>query len=304
MVRPPRPALGFPITEMFGFPPFALTPEAVASHTDHLCPFAKNVCEKHRQYGLGYCSVSYAAEADNGIRKTYAVCDHRLDGPPIQAALADYFADNERPVRVASEVVLTDPRISFDYVAFNEVGGAIEDVIAIETQAVDLRGGGVGPAVRAWEDGQSAEWRRYFAEEAAKKGRRDTVAYGVNMGNIYKRLGLQTAEKGTYLKSIGVRLYVVMQDLPFLYLRSRIRFAETEDAAWDITFMTFDYIGADEQDGKLALSHCRTIRTTLASFIVAVAANNRVGEGLRAEFLRQVIIKAGPANHMMPPRPV
>ena len=48
------------------------------------------------------------------------------------------------------------------------------------------------------------------------------------MGNIYKRLGLQTAEKGTYLKSIGIRLYVVMQDLPFLYLWNRIRFHEVE----------------------------------------------------------------------------
>lgn len=291
MVKSPRAALGFPITEMFGYPPLAQSPEAVASHAQHLCPFAGNFCEKYRQYGLGYCSVTYAAEADKGQRKTYAVCDHRLDGPPIQAVLADYF-DNSRPVRVASEVVLSEPRISFDYVAFNEADGAIEDVIAIETQAVDLRGGGVGPAVRAWEDGRTPEWRRYFADEAAKKGRKDTVAYGVNMGNIYKRLGLQTAEKGIYLKSIGVRLYVVMQDLPFLYLRNRIRFEETEDAAWDITFITFDYVGPDDQDGKLGFSRCRTVRTTLASFIVAMAANNRVGGGLRTEFLRQVQIKA------------
>lgn len=303
MTRTPRLALGFPITEMFGYPPFAQTQEAVASHAGHLCPFAKNICEKHRQYGLGYCSVNYAAEADKGIRQTYAVCDHRLDGPPIQAALADYFADKSRHVRVASEVVLTNPRISFDYVAFNEVDGTIEDVIAIETQAVDLRGGGAGPAVRAWEDGQPAEWRHYFAEEAARKGRRDTVAYGVNMGNIYKRLGLQTAEKGTYLKSIGVRLYVIMQDLPFSYLRSRIQFVETDDAAWDITFITFDYTGLIEQDGRLVFGHCCTVRTTLASFIGAMAANNRVGGGLRAEFLRQVIIKAGPAKGIVPSRP-
>jgi len=250
MVKSPRPILGFPITEVFGYPPLAQTPEAQEAQTARLCPFAKNHCEKYRQYGVGSCSVTYAAEADAGERKTYAVCDHRLDGPPVRAVIHDYF-NRVDSTRVASEVVLTEPRVSFDYVAFNEVDGVVRDAIAIETQAIDLRGGGVTPAFRAWEEGKLTEWRRYFTEEAIKKKRRDKISYGVNMGNIYKRLGLQAAEKGTYLKSIGVKFYVVMQDLPFLYLRNRIRFDET-DAAWDITFMTFDYMGPDSQDGQLA----------------------------------------------------
>ena len=104
-----------------------------------------------------------------GNAKTYAVCDHRLDGPPIQAVLRDHFGAIE-PVRIASEVVLKEPRISFDYVAFEEAGGVVTDAIAIETQAVDLRGGGVGPAFRAWEEGNATEWRRYFTDRSYQEG--------------------------------------------------------------------------------------------------------------------------------------
>jgi len=190
MARRIRPPLDFPIVEIFGYPVTAQTPDAIAARKHQLCPFAENECEKQRQYRYGYYSVTYAAEADKGERKTYAVCDHRLDGPPIRAVLNDYFATVDFSVRIASEVVLKEPRISFDYVAFKETNNGIDDVVAIETQAIDLRGGGVGPAFRAWQDGQPNEWRRYFTEEAVAGGRKDKIAYGVNMGNIYKRLGL------------------------------------------------------------------------------------------------------------------
>jgi hypothetical protein len=203
--------------------------------------------------------------------------------------LDDYFGANAH-TRVTPEVGLSNPRISFDYVAVCDDGDQA-DAIAIETQAIDLRGGGVGPAFQAWMDGRLEEWRQYFTDEAERKGRKDTVDYGVNMGNIYKRLGLQAAEKGTYLKSIGVRLYVVMQDLPYLYLSNRIRFEECEDD-WDITFMTFEYAGAPGPDGQLGFNLRRTVRTKLASYISALAANNRSGTAPRDGFLHQVEIKS------------
>jgi hypothetical protein len=83
-----------------------------------------------------------------------------------------------------------------------------------------------------------------------------------------------------------------MQYLPFVYLWNRIRFDEN-DADWDITFLAFEYDGSELPDGRLGFSHCRTVRTTLASFISALAANNRAGGGLREDFLKQVRIKAG-----------
>ena len=45
-----------------------------------------------------------------------------------------------------------------------------DDVIAIETQAIDIRGGGVGPAWRAWTENKVSKWRDYFTEEAKAKG--------------------------------------------------------------------------------------------------------------------------------------
>ncbi|GGD11961.1 NotI family restriction endonuclease [Aureimonas glaciei] len=287
----PREAQPFPIIEAFGFPVGSSTPEALRSQTEHLCPFAENTCEKYRQYGFGYCSVTYAAADDAGRRHTYAVCDHRVDGTPLLQAVAHHFGN--KVVELVPEVVLTDPRTSFDYVAFTRSPEGIDDAIAIETQAVDIRGGGVGPAWRAWQDGRQDEWRAYFTEEASTKNRRDTVAYGVNMANIYKRLGLQVATKGTYLKAIGVKLYVVMQDRPFRYLKNRVKFVPVEpDDNPDIVFMTFDYSGSVDADGRLNFGHVQTVCTTLENYTVALSSDHRATADQRAGFLEKVASKA------------
>ncbi len=81
------------------------------------------------------------------------------------------------------------------------------------------------------------------------------------MANIYKRLGLQIAEKGTYLKNIGVPFYVVMQHRPFVYLKKRIPFEEVQDKnEWDITFVTFDYTGETLKSGMLEFKQTLTAR--------------------------------------------
>lgn len=258
-----------------------------------LCPFAGNECEKFRQYGFGYCSVTYAARDDDGQRFTYAVCDHRVDGGPLHLAIRDTFGDE--PYSLAPEVVLTDPRTSFDYVAYDERRSGVDRVIAIETQAIDLRGGGVGPAWQAWGDGKTADWRRYFTEESAQKGRRDTVAYGVNMANIYKRLGLQVATKGTFLKAVGVPFYVVMQDRPFQYLHRRVPFvALGEGQDWDISFVTFDYDGTIAANGMHGFSHVRTIRTSLAAYTSALPSDRRASADQRASFIERILAKTQP----------
>jgi hypothetical protein len=220
----------FPIVEVFGHRWSSSSVVAQDVFAKNWCPFAANPCEKYRQYGFGYCSVPYAAADDGGIPRIYAVCDHRLDGEPLAHVVRDHF--DVRPTRIVPEIVLTEPRTSFDYVVISQDDP--EDVIAIETQAIDIRGGGVGPAWRAWRDGRADKWREYFTEEARSKGRKDTVSYGVNMANIYKRLGLQVAVKGSYLKGIGVPFYVLMQDqdLPFQYLRRRVDFENVVGEEW------------------------------------------------------------------------
>ncbi|MEI2679812.1 MAG: hypothetical protein V9G29_19250 [Burkholderiaceae bacterium] len=189
------------------------------------------------------------------------------------------------------EIVLTDPRTSFDYVAFAQ--DDVEDIIAVETQAIDIRGGGVGPAWRAWEDCNVGDWRAYFTREALAKGRKDNVAYGVNMANIYKRLGLQVAVKGGYLHGIGVPFYVLMQNRPFEYLRRRIQFPAATGAKWDITFITFDYTGRTRPDGTFEFAHAQTVRTTVAQYVDAMASDSRMAKSAREDFLNRVKSKAG-----------
>jgi hypothetical protein len=247
-----------------------------------MVPVYQQQMRKFRQYKYGYCSVKYAAADDKNQFFTYAVCDHRLDGAALAHVVADHFGT--RKARIVPEIVLTEPRTSFDFAALSEDDP--NDVIAIETQAMDIRGGGVGPAWRAWADRKVELWRGYFTEEARLKGRKDTVAYGVNMANVYKRLGLQVAVKGSYLKGIGVPFYVLMQDRPFQYLRRRINFTPVE-RDWDITFVTFDYGDFDLGKGaQIEFSHRQTVRTSLLSYVAAMSADANMGQSARADFFR------------------
>lgn len=237
--------------------------------------------------------MTYAAKDDGGQRFTYAVCDHRVDGAPLHLAIDDAFGGT--PYSLVPEVVLSDPRTSFDYVAYAMKDGEIQKMVAVETQAIDIRGGGVGPAWAAWSSSEVQNWRRYFTEEAARKGRKDTVAYGVNMANIYKRLGLQVATKGTFLKAIGVPFYVVMQDRPFQYLHRRVPFTPLQEGeAWDVTFVTFDYNGSISDDGMHGFSHARTVRASLADYTEALSSDHRATEDQRERFIERVLLKARP----------
>ncbi len=296
MPKTPEPDEGrpFPIVEAFGYAADADSRESRAAREKRFCRFAEGPCEKYIQYRFGYCSVTYAAADDEGVRRTYAVCDHRLDGEPIQAVLTDHFGRAASKVRLVSEVVLTNPRTSFDYVGIIvDAKGEITDVAAIETQSIDIRGGGVGPAWKAWMEGKPGKWREYFTADAKARSRRqDVVAYGVNMANIYKRLGLQVAVKGSYLKGIGVPFYVLMQHRPFEYLRRRISFDE-KAASWDITFVTFDYTGARRPDGTLEFKKSAVVRTSLASYVEGLTAS---APGDRSYFLERVKSKAGLAD--------
>jgi hypothetical protein len=107
--RPRGAEQPFPIVEAFGYAWDAVSPERDAAFREKWCRFMGADCEKYRQYRLGSCSVTYAARDDDRVRYTYAVCDHRLDGEPVQHAIRDHFPTSARRIYTATEVVLTDP---------------------------------------------------------------------------------------------------------------------------------------------------------------------------------------------------
>src|SRR5688572_29975085 len=149
----------FPIIEVFGHDKHLGTEDARTAFNERHCPFARRPCEKFRQYGYGYCSVQYRAEDDDRYQ-VYAVCDHRLDGVPVLEAVRDYYKSIEH-VRLVEEVKLTNPNQSFDFVAIDMT---TDDFIAIETQAIDIRGGGVCPASVGLLEGDPSSWRQRFTD--------------------------------------------------------------------------------------------------------------------------------------------
>jgi hypothetical protein len=277
----------YPIVEVFGHDRHLLTSESHRHFNERLCPLTGTTCEKFVQYGFGYCSVRYTAKHD-GKNSVYAVCDHRLDGEPVRLAAKDYFG--AKPYILVPEIKLSDYSISFDYVAINEQD---RDFCVIETQAIDLRGGGVGPAWDALERGKPREWRKFFSVEAQKKNRDDTVAYGINTANILKRLGLQVAQKGELIKSWGKKLYVVTQDRTFDYLKGRLtcKLQGADHKQWDISFFTYDYATeeVDKRTGMwpVALSHI--YRVGLEEY--AAGLTNMKAELTAEEFIGHVLVK-------------
>jgi hypothetical protein len=277
----------FPIVEVFGYERSLSTQEARDSFARRWCPFANIECEKFRQYGYGNCSVTYRAEADQNY-EVYATCDHRLDGAPIWAAADHFFgSDNRSRITLVPEVVLNSPRQSFDFVALNSESN---DFCAIEAQAIDLRGGGVGPAFDALVRGNPQEWRQCYTAESQKKGRKDNVAYGVNMANIYKRLGLQIAEKGALLSRWSTRLYVIAQHRCFEYLQRRINVSWNQEAKSDIVFLTFDYTEKVDGCGQLEFVQKGTYCTSVSDYAQALVTPST--DLSRSEFL-EIVRKKG-----------
>lgn len=278
----------FPIMEAYGFPYDSSSTAAQQAWAGEACPFAGGHCEKRRQYKYGYCSVSYSADWDNGRQRPYAVCDHRLDGEPVSWAIRDYFGDKQ--ATLIPEVTATSkPKLNIDYVAYvddpNAPDGA--DLIAIETQAIDIRGGSVAPAWEAWEARDSVNWREYYTAVAALNNRPDEVNYGINTSNVGKRLGLQIASKGVCLATIDVPLYVIMQHSILQQLRQRIPFLPVDDGeAWDITFASFDYDGSIESNGQFGFTFVECVRTTMDAYIYALTNPGEVP--VREEFVKRV----------------
>lgn len=207
--------------------------------------------------------------------------------------MSDFFGTQS--ATLVPEVMATSkPKLNIDYVAYCDDPAAVDGtrIIAIETQAIDLRGGGVGPAWNAWEAGDVANWRAYFTAEAEEKGRRDTVDYGVNTGNVYKRLGTQVAVKGEYFEKIDVPLYVVMQHSILEQLRSRINFTPVEEGEpWDITFAGFEYSDTPGPDGMFSLDLVEASRTTLDRYLQAMTMSHE-GTASRSDFVAKARKKA------------
>src|SRR5687767_6680904 len=122
----------FPIVEVFGYAADAKSKPAKEARAKHWCRFANADCEKFRQQKYGYCRVIYSAKDDGGVRFPYAVCDHRLDGDPIQAVLKDAFGDDAERAVLVPEIKLPEQEMSYDFAAYVIGDGGIEKMIAIE----------------------------------------------------------------------------------------------------------------------------------------------------------------------------
>jgi hypothetical protein len=258
----------FPIAEVFGLPYEGVVPATEQEHEERECPFSAVPCEKFRQYQLSTCSAWYAADGDDGVQKRYAICDHRLDGDPVQWAVSDYFGS--QPTILIPEVTVArkPSKLCVDYFAFDSTR---TKVIAIETQAIDTRGGSLRPAWDAWLSGEPSSWRSYYTAAAKSRKRRDSVSFGINTSNVRKRLGTQIAEKCEVLARLQLPMYVIMQNSILERLRSVIEFQPTGDGEpWDITFAGFDFDGTLREGGQLELQRITTARTTYERFADAL----------------------------------
>ncbi|XVS66013.1 hypothetical protein ACQPYE_08155 [Actinosynnema sp. CA-299493] len=181
--------------------------------------------------------------------------------------MSDHFKNKEAFIVPEVTLVNEPNKLNVDYFAFDS---SKKEVIAIEAQTIDTRGGSLRPAWDAWLSGNTADWRSFYTK-AVKKGRRDTVNIGVNISNVRKRLGIQIAEKGGVFARVGIPLYVIMQNSILERLRSVIDFHPSEqDEPWDITFGGFDFDDSVNADGQLGLKLMSTTRTTYESFSLAL----------------------------------
>ena len=167
------------------------------------------------------------------------------------------------------------------------------NLIAIEAQAIDIRGGSVGPAWQAWEEGKVEDWRTYFTEDAKRRNKPDKITYGVNAGNVYKRLATQVSVKGEFFHSLNIPLYVVMQHRILRQLRARVNFETVQPGqAWDITFVSFDYTDRFNADGSLKFTFIEAARTTLANYIRAFTRSNESSTHKRIDLIQKMKRKA------------
>jgi hypothetical protein len=245
---PARVPPDFPVVEVFGFPPDCRTPAAQDARSRCWCPFMGRPCAKLLSPAqTGICSIRYQAE---GFASSiaWATCEHRLKGPPFREAMKRHFGRRAPRAQLVTELRLSEPRMSLDGVgALLDANSDHIDVVGIEAQTIDTRGGQIKPLWAAYVDGQPDRWRdRYLGG----------VKFGVNTTNVWKRLLPQVMNKGRLYRGWDSRLYVVVQDPVFQFISRRMRLdrlpRQQRDQA-EIIWLLWDFDGDSKRDPQTGM---------------------------------------------------
>jgi hypothetical protein len=231
---PDRVPEDFPVAEAFGYPPDADTEAARDARNRCWCPFTDRPCSKLLSAAqTGICSINYKAEGFD--ETTWAICQHRLKGEPFAEAVQRHFGPRASEAALVTELRLDEPRMSLD-----GVGVLIEeddevDLVGIEAQTIDTRGGSVKPLWAAYASGAPDRWRDRYAGGAK---------FGVNTTNVWKRLLPQVMNKGRLYRGWDSKLYVLVQDPVFQFIARRMpleRLPRQAAGNAEIVWLLWDY---------------------------------------------------------------
>lgn len=271
----------YPIAEVFGYAPDAVTAAAVEGRERCWCPFRDKPCTKLLSAAeTGICSIRYrAAGFEQGI---WAVCANRLSGAPFDHVLSTHFGRDASTSTLVTEVRIEEPRVTFDGVGLRELDGDDIDFIGIEAQTIDTRGGSLKLLWQSYVEGRPHEWRSYYPKRPA---------FGVNTANVWKRLLPQVMNKGRLYKGWQSKLYVVLQDAVFQFISRRMplqNLTRQERDSAEIIWVRWDYTGDVDANGQLVTELAASLYTTLDQVETAFVTVNAMQ---RPEFVKAVRAK-------------
>jgi Restriction endonuclease NotI len=249
----------YPIVEAFGYPPDAETAEAESARQRCWCPFMDQPCAKLISPAkTGICSIRYRAE---GFGETnWAVCQHRLKGAPFREAVSRHFGSRARDASLVTELRLDKPRMSLDGVGAVVEGEEVKDLVGIEAQTIDTRGGSLKPLWESFVSGRPDRWRDGYP--AGPK-------FGVNTTNVWKRLLPQVMNKGRLYRGWDSKLYVVVQDPVFQFIARRMpleRLPRQAAGQAEIVWLLWDFVEGglrDPESGMLLAEVAEAVYTTI-----------------------------------------
>lgn len=278
-----------PIVEAFGYPPDADTPQARDARERCWCPFVDGPCTKLlSSAGTAVCSLRYGAEGF-AADTVWAVCQHRLKGAPFQEAIDRHFGARAPDARLVTELRVKQPRLSLDGVGVLVHDRAENDVevVGIEAQTIDTRGGSVKGMWNAYVQGRPDSWRDEYS---------DGVKFGVNTTNVWKRLLPQVTGKARLYKGWDSKLYVLVHDPVFQFLTRRMaleRLPKQSASKAEIVWLRWDYEEGLPRDdaGMLKSGIDDAVHTTIEQVESAFLG---VAHTPRNEFVRSLLKKLGP----------
>lgn len=274
----------YPVAEVFGYPPHADTPAATASRETCWCPFRQGPCTKlEGPAKTGVCSIRYKA-AGFTTDTIWAVCANRLAGGPFVEAARHHFGERTEQADIVTEVRLKDPDLSFDAVVLLVDDDGESEMVGIEAQTIDTRGGSIKPMWQAYIDGKPDQWRDYYPSRPT---------FGVNTTNVWKRLLPQVMNKGRMFIAWDAQLLVLLQASVFKFIRERMPLKELspqERAGAEIVWLPWDYTGNVLEDGMLETRIMAPTFTTLEQVETAFVTISTLQ---RPAFVKAVLGKLG-----------